>query len=90
MRDACEACDLPFDFEDSGDGPTVFIIMALGFIILGSALWLEFSYFPPAWVHFLLWPVMIVAIGLPAIRAVKGVLIALQYTNDAASGRLDR
>ena len=70
--------------------PTVFIIMILGFLVLGSALWVEFTFFPPAWVHFVLWPIMIVAIGLPAIRAVKGLLIALQYANDAASGRLDR
>lgn len=90
VRESCEACELSFDFEDSGDGPTVFIIMILGFVVLGSALWVEFTFVPPPWVHFLLWPVVIVALGLPAIRAVKGALIALQYANDAASGRLDR
>ena len=64
--------------------------MILGFVVLGAALWLEFSYEPPGYVHFLIWPVVIVALGVPAIRAVKGVLIALQFRHDAAQGRLDR
>lgn len=90
VRDRCTACGLPFDFEDSGDGPTVFIIMGLGFVILGAALWLELSYLPPWWVHLLLWPPAILALGLPALRMVKGILIALTWHHDAAQGRLDR
>ena len=38
VKKQCSACHLSFDFEDSGDGPTVFIIMGLGFLILGLAL----------------------------------------------------
>lgn len=90
VKPACTACRLPFDFEDSGDGPTVFIIMGLGFLILGLALWVELSWSPPFWVHFLLWPPLILIIGLPALRMLKGVLIALTWHHNAAQGRLDK
>ncbi|MEL7274020.1 MAG: DUF983 domain-containing protein [Pseudomonadota bacterium] len=89
VRDRCSACDLDFAFEDSGDGPTVFIIMGLGFVVLGAALWTELTFAPAWWLHVILWPPLIVALGLPALRMVKGVLIALTWHHDAAQGRLD-
>ena len=90
VKDRCTACHLDFEFEDSGDGPTVFIIMGLGLIVLGGALFVEFNFFPPAWVHVLLWPPVILALGLPTLRMLKGVLINLTWHHDAAQGRLDR
>ena len=89
VKKECSACHLRFDFEDSGDGPTVFIIMGLGFLILGLALYVEFTFFPPIWVHILLWPPVILALGIPVLRMLKGVLINLTWHHDAASGRLD-
>ncbi|MGI9364263.1 MAG: DUF983 domain-containing protein [Rhizobiaceae bacterium] len=90
VKDRCSACHLDYDFNDSGDGPTVFIIMGLGFLVLGMALFVELNYAPPGWVHVLLWPPMILIIGLPALRMLKGVLINLTWHHDAASGRLDK
>ena len=89
VKKQCSACHLSFGFEDSGDGPTVFIIMWLGFLILGLALYVEFTFFPPFWVHLLLWPPVILALGIPILRMLKGVLINLTWHHDAASGRLD-
>lgn len=88
MKPACTACGLDYSFNDAGDGPAIFIIMGLSFIILGGALYVEFTYFPPFWVHFLLWPPLILALGLPVMRMLKGVLIALTYVNDAGPGQL--
>ena len=90
VRDRCDACGLDYDFEDSGDGPTVFIIMGLGFLVLGCAVFVELNYEPPLWVHIFLWPPLTFLIGLPALRAVKGMLIAQQYHTNAASGELDK
>ena len=89
VQPSCTACQLEFDFDDSGDGPTVFIIMGLGFLILGLALYVEFNFFPALWVHLLLWPPLILALGLPTLRMVKGILINLTWKHEAASGRLD-
>lgn len=89
VKERCSACDLDYSFNDAGDGPTVFIIMGLGFLILGSALYVELNFEPAWWVHVVSWPPMILIVGLPALRMLKGVLIALTWHHDAALGRLD-
>src|SRR4051794_38035782 len=43
LRDSCERCGLSYAFADSGDGPAVFGILILGFLILGGALLVEFK-----------------------------------------------
>ncbi len=55
MRPACDRCGLDYRFIDTGDGPAVFAIFILGFLILGLALYVEFTYEPPVWVHVVLW-----------------------------------
>ncbi|AEW18364.1 hypothetical protein P053_02185 [Brucella abortus 01-4165] len=39
----CTACGLDYGFADSGDGPAAFVILILiiGFIVVGLALWRE-------------------------------------------------
>ncbi|MEL6967478.1 MAG: DUF983 domain-containing protein [Pseudomonadota bacterium] len=88
VKPSCSACGLDYAFNDVGDGPTVFIIMGLGFLVLGMALYVEFTFFPPPWVHVLLWVPAILALGIPTMRMTKGVLIALTYANDAHQGTL--
>lgn len=75
----CSACGLDLSAQDSGDGPAVFIILILGFVVVGLALWTEVTYEPPFWVHALLWPPIILGGSLGLLRPFKGVLIALQY-----------
>lgn len=86
----CGLCGLDYTFADAGDGPAVFVILIIGFIVVGLALWMEVSYAPPLWLHFLLWIPLTVVLCLLALRLIKGVLIALQYRNKAAEGRIDR
>jgi len=86
----CGVCGLDNGFADSGDGPAAFVILIVGFLVVGLALWLEVSVNPPLWVHFVLWIPLIVVLGLLVLRLTKGVLITLQYRNKAAEGRLDR
>lgn len=90
VRPHCGICGLDNSFADSADGPAVFVILIIGFVVCGLALWMEVNYGPPLWVHFLLWVPLILVLGLPALRMLKGVLINLQYANKAAEGRLDR
>ncbi len=88
VRESCENCGLHYGFIDSGDGPAVFVILLLGFIVMGAALILEFKVGPPLWVHLVLWPVVTAALGLAMLRPMKAALIALQYRNKAEEGRL--
>lgn len=85
----CGSCRLDYSFADAGDGPAVFVILIIGFIVVGLALWMEVSLNPPLWVHFLLWIPLTVVLSLTALRLIKGVLITLQYRNKAAEGRLE-
>jgi len=86
----CGNCGLDYSFADAGDGPAVFVILLIGFLVVGLALWLEVSYGPPLWLHMLLWIPLTVVSSLVALRLIKGVLITLQYRNKAAEGRIDR
>jgi uncharacterized protein (DUF983 family) len=86
----CEVCGLDFGFADAGDGPAVFVTLIAGFIVLGAALWLEFTFAPPVWVHLLVSMPILVLVCLGLLRLAKGVLIALQFHYAAAEGRPDR
>ncbi len=86
----CEACDLDYSFADAADGPAIFVMLIIGFVIVGLALWVEVTRNPPLWLHFVLWIPLVFVLCLPALRLVKGVLIALQYANKAEEGRWDR
>ena len=86
----CGNCGLDYSFADAGDGPAVFVILIIGFIVVGLALWMEVSFSPPLWVHFILWIPLTLVLSLVALRLMKGVLITLQYRNKAAQGRWDR
>jgi uncharacterized protein (DUF983 family) len=89
-KPACEICGLDYAFADAGDGPAVFVILISGFIVVGAALITETLYQPPFWVHVVLWLPLVAVTTLVPLRALKGVLIALQYHHKAAEGRLER
>jgi uncharacterized protein (DUF983 family) len=88
LRKSCEACGLDYSFMDSGDGPAVFVIMIAGAVVVTAALITEVKYQPPFWVHAVLWLPLTLAVTLWPLRAIKSVLIALQYHHKAAEGRL--
>ncbi len=87
---SCSNCGLDYSFADAGDGPAVFVILIIGFIVTGLALVTEVSYNPPLWLHFLLWIPLTIVLSLLLLRWLKGLLIALQYRNKAAQGEIDR
>lgn len=90
LRKRCGSCGLDYSFADAGDGPAVFVILIVGFIVVGLALWLEVSFGPPLWLHLILWIPLALVLSLAALRLAKGVLVTLQYRNKAAEGRLDQ
>lgn len=79
VRDTCESCGLDLRGSDSGDGATALVILVLGAIIVGMAFWVEFRFFPPLWLHVVLWPVVTVPLAILLIRPTKAALIAMQY-----------
>ena len=90
VRENCPRCGLSYAFADAGDGPAVFVMLIVGFIVCGLALWLEVKAAPPFWVHAVLWVPLITILAATLLPMLKAVLVALQYRNKAALGRLDR
>jgi uncharacterized protein (DUF983 family) len=88
LRDRCERCGLSYAFADSGDGPAVFGILILGFLVLGAALIVEFKLGPPVWVHVVLWGLLTPLVAFFLLRVLKAALIALQFKHKAAEGGL--
>jgi uncharacterized protein (DUF983 family) len=88
VRPRCERCSLDYGFIDTGDGPAVFAILLLGFVVLGAALVVEFKLGPPVWVHILLWGPVTLGLAFGLLRLLKSTLIALQFRHKAGEGRL--
>lgn len=88
LRERCESCGSSFAAADPGDGPAVFAIFILGFVILGGALMLEFRVGPPVWVHVLLWGLVTPLFAFFLLRVLKATLIALQFKHKAKEVRL--
>lgn len=90
VKPSCAACRLDYSFADAGEGPAVFVMLIVGFVVLGSALWLQLNYEPPVLLQAVIWIPVSVGLALFLLRAMKGVMIALQYRNNAGEGRIDR
>jgi uncharacterized protein (DUF983 family) len=90
LRERCESCALDYKFIDTGDGPAVFAIFILGFLVLGGALIAEFRFGVPVWGHVVLWGLLTPLLALFLLRFIKAALIALQYKHKAEEGRLEK
>ncbi len=89
LNKECSVCKLDLAFADSGDGPAIFIIFIVGFLVATAFLYVELTYQPPYWVHALLWLPMIMILSLLLLRPLKALMIVLQYKNDAHEGNID-
>jgi len=90
LNPRCAGCGLDFGFADAADGPAVFVILIVGFVVAGAALLVEIAYSPTILVHFLLWPPLVLVLCLGMLRPLKGILVALQYHHRAEEGRIER
>ena len=85
----CGACGLDLARFNVGDGPAAFLTMVIGGIVVGLALWLEFRFHPPFWVHILLWVPITAAAVVWGLRAGKGALLAAEYQRSAQEAGRD-
>ncbi len=90
LQKSCKTCELDYDFADSADGPAVFIMFIVGFIVVGLAMWVEFTFMPPIWLHLVMWFSLTIVLGLALARPLKGIMIALQYHHRAEEGRREK
>ena len=90
LKPSCENCGLDYAFADSGDGPAVFAIFILGFLVLGGALIAEFKFNVPFWFHIVAWGLLTPLLAIGLLRLIKSMLIVQQYRTKAEQGVLDR
>jgi len=88
LAPGCPHCGLDYAMFDAGDGPAVFVVLIVGALVCAGALFVEFTFAPPLWVHALLWIPTILALSLVLLRLVKSLLLVLQYRHKAGEGRL--
>jgi uncharacterized protein (DUF983 family) len=79
LKDKCPSCGLDLDQSDSADGPAVFLMFILGFLLVPMALWFEFAVHPPLWGHAVLWGAVAIGLTVGTLKPLKGYIIALQY-----------
>ncbi len=88
LAPSCDVCKLDYGFADAGDGPAVFVILVAGFLVTGGALITEILYQPPYWLQAVIWLPLTLVVPLLMLRPAKALLIALQYKNKAAEGKI--
>jgi uncharacterized protein (DUF983 family) len=84
----CSACGLDYQSFNVGDGAASFLILIVGAIVTGFAMWLELSREPPWWVHVMLWLPLTLILSLALMRVAKGLLLGIEYGKDAREGHL--
>ena len=90
VKSNCSHCKLDFSFADAGDGPAVFVITIVGFVVLGMAMWLETTISPPLYLQLLIWCPTATILALYLLRAAKAILINLQYYYEAKPAKLSQ
>lgn len=84
----CERCGLDYAIFDPGDGPAIFVILIVGFLVAGGALIVEVRFQPPYWVHAVIWLPAIFILTFSFLRLVKSTLLVLQYKHRAGEARV--
>ncbi len=79
VAERCESCGLDFSQVDSGDGPAVFLIFILGFLVVPVALWVSMNVDWPLWLHAIVWSIVVLGLTLGMLRPAKAYVVALQY-----------
>ena len=80
VQDKCPYCGLDLSNNDSADGPAVFLIFLLGFLIVPLALWVGMTVVDwPLWAHAVVWTLAMVVLAAGLLKPIKAYIIALQY-----------
>ena len=79
IAESCPACSLSYAGHDVGDGPVVPAMMLIGALVVGGALYLEFTFEPPFWVHAVIWGPLVIGLVLMMLPPLKGLSLALQH-----------
>ncbi|WP_310475690.1 DUF983 domain-containing protein [Sandarakinorhabdus sp.] len=83
----CTNCGLDYVRFNVGDGAAPFLIFIVATIVIIASQVTEAKLAPPWWVHVLLWGPLTIGLSLGLMRLAKGLLVALEFRNDAGEGK---
>ena len=86
LATSCDRCGLDYSFADSGDGPAVFVIFLVAPVVVILALVTGALFEIAPWMHLVLWIPTTIILCLALLPPFKGVLVNVQYKNDAHEG----
>jgi len=84
----CRACGLNYTSFNVGDGAAAFLILIVGAIVSLLAILTELRWSPPWWLHLVLWAPLTLILTVGLLQIAKGLLLALEYRNEAREGRI--
>ena len=84
----CSNCRLNFASFNVGDGAAAFLILIIGAVVSMLAIVTELRWSPPWWLHLILWVPITIVLTVGSLRIAKGLLLALEYKNEAREGRI--
>ena len=79
LHDKCSECGFNLSDNDVGDGPAVFLIFILGFLLVPMAVLLDWLIEPPLWAHAIIWTIAALSITLGSLKPLKSYIFALEY-----------
>lgn len=79
----CRVCGLDYGKFNVGDGPAAFLTLIIGALITVLAVWLEFAFHPPLWVHALLWVPLTAGAVVWGLRVSKAALLIAEFKREA-------
>jgi uncharacterized protein (DUF983 family) len=89
LRDACALCGADFSAADAGDGPAVFVILAVGAIVAPLLVILQVVIDLPDWLALTITLIATVALCLAFLPPFKAILFALQWKHKAREATLE-
>jgi uncharacterized protein (DUF983 family) len=79
VADQCAVCGEDLHHQQADDAPAYFVIFAVGHIVVPLALWVEFTFAPPYWLHAVLWAPLTLGLALGLLQPFKGAIVAWQW-----------
>lgn len=89
IADACPQCGADFTMADSGDGPTVFVILIVGALVVPLIFVLQFAFHWPLWAVGAAGVIATLGLTFALLPVFKSVLFTLQWAHGAREGRLE-
>jgi len=82
VRETCERCGLDLTRLSAEDGPAFFVIVVYSAIMIPLAVWVEFTFDPPIWLHIVIWLPVITVGSIALMRPLKAWLMAQHYKHN--------